>query len=143
MEKALIGAVAGGIAAASAAACTIGAKTLFDRVIPRQDTLKVDLSEMADMQKWEEYKKFMVPNREWLTAQPMEHVTIKSSDGLTLHADYFPAEGESDKLVICNHGYTGCGMRDCASIAVYFHKIGYDCLIVDRKSTRLNSSHRL
>lgn len=98
MEKALIGAVAGGIAAASAAACTIGAKTLFDRVIPRQDTLKVDLSEMADMQKWEEYKKFMVPNREWLTAQPMEHVTIKSRDGLTLHADYFPAEGESDKL---------------------------------------------
>lgn len=134
MEKALIGAVAGGIAAASAAACTIGAKTLFDRVIPRQDTLKVDLSEMADMQKWEEYKKFMVPNREWLTAQPMEHVTIKSRDGLTLHADYFPAEGESDKLVICNHGYTGCGMRDCASIAVYFHKIGYDCLIVDHRA---------
>lgn len=49
-----------------AAGFTAGAYTLFNRTISRQDQLRVDTSEMADMDKWEEYKKFIVPNREWL-----------------------------------------------------------------------------
>lgn len=132
MRKLLIGAAA--LAGGTAVACTTGAVTLFKSVIPRQNELRVDISEMADMEKWEEYKKFITPNREWLEKQRLEHVVITSYDGLRLHADYFPAEKETDKLVICNHGYTGCGMRDCASIAVYFHKIGYDCLLVDHRA---------
>lgn len=132
MGKILLGAAV--LAGASAAACTAGAVTLFNRVIPRQDQLRVDLSEMADMQKWEEYKKIMTPNREWLMEQEMEHLTILSHDGLRLHADYFPAETPGHNLVICNHGYTGCGVRDCASIAVFFHRLGYDCLLVDHRA---------
>lgn len=132
MGKAL-GAALLGIGAVGSLACAAGAKKLFDSTIPRQDKLKVDLSEMADMQKWEEYKKFMVPNREWLQSQQLEHITIKACDGITLHADYFHAEHESNKLVICNHGYTGTGITNCASIAVFFHKLGYDCLIVDHR----------
>lgn len=132
MRKMLLGGAI--FAGGAAAACTAGALTLFNRVIPRQDALRVDLSEMADMQKWEEYKKFITPNREWLTAQELEHITILSNDGLRLHADYFPAEEKSDKLVICNHGYTGCGIKDCSSIAVFFHKLGYDCLLVDHRA---------
>lgn len=131
MRKLLFGAA---IAAGSAAACTAGALTLFNRTIPRQDTLRVDLNEMADMEKWEEYKKFITPNREWLMTQKLEHVTLLSHDGLRLHADYFPAEKPTDKIVICNHGYTGCGIRDCSSIAVFFHKLGYDCLLVDHRA---------
>ncbi len=122
-----------GLASAGGIACAVGAKKLFDSTIPRQDKLKVDLSEMADMSKWEEYKKFMVPNREWLQAQELEHITIGARDGITLHADYFPSETPSNKLVICNHGYTGTGISNCASIAVFFHKLGYDCLIVDHR----------
>ncbi len=122
-----------GIASAGSIACVLGAKKLFDSTIPRQDGLKVDLSEMADMDKWEKYKKFMVPNREWLQAQELEHITIEARDGIPLHADYFPSETPSDKLVICNHGYTGTGISNCASAAVFFHKLGYDCLIVDHR----------
>ncbi len=129
----IIGVAILGVAAAGTGVCFAGAKKLFNRTIPRQDGLKVDIGEMADIQKWEEYKKFMVPNREWLQAQKLEHITIKARDGITLHADYFPAEGESKKLVICNHGYTGTGITNCASIAVFFHSIGYDCLIVDHR----------
>lgn len=128
-----IGIALAGIASAGTVACFAGANTLFNRTIPRQDVLRIDLSEMADMKKWEEYKKFMVPNREWLQTQELEHVTIKARDGITLHADYFPAETESDKLVICNHGYTGTGITNCASVAVFFHNLGYDCLIVDHR----------
>lgn len=132
MNKAFLGAAVLGTAAA--AACTAGAVTLFNKVIPRQDGLRVDLDEMANAAKWEEYKKIITPNREWLTAQALEHMTIKSRDGLTLHADLFPADSPSDKLVICGHGYTSSGISNCSSIAVFFHKLGYHCLIVDHRA---------
>lgn len=133
MKKAIIGAAALGTAVLGTA-CAAGAVTLFNRVIPRQDVLRVDLDEMADMKKWEEYKKIITPNKEWLLAQPLEHLTIQSRDGLTLHADFLPAEYQSSKLVICGHGYTGCGLKDCAAISVFFHKLGYNCLIVDHRA---------
>lgn len=134
MKKSILGAAAAGTAAVGAAVCAVGAVTLFNRVIPRQDVLRVDLDEMADMAKWEEYKKVIAPNKEWLFAQEMEHITIKSRDGLTLHGDFLPAETKSDKLAICGHGYTGCGLKDCVSIAVFFHRMGYNCLIVDHRA---------
>lgn len=133
MKKGIIGAAALGTAALGTA-CTVGAVTLFNRVIPRQDVLRVDLDEMADMAKWEEYKKVIAPNKEWLLAQELKHITIKSRDGLTLHGDFLPSEVQSDKLAICGHGYTGCGLKDCASIAVFFHRMGYNCLIVDHRA---------
>ena len=135
MSGLIIGAAAAGTAVLGAAAgFTAGAFTLFNRTIPRQDQLRVDIGEMADMDKWEEYKKFIVPNREWLEKQPLEDVEITSYDGLKLRAKYFPAEGETHKLAIVNHGYTGCGMRDSTSISVFFHRMGYDCLIVDHRA---------
>lgn len=129
-----VSAIAGGLIAACAAGSFFGAKTLFNRVIPRQDELKVDLDEMADMAKWEEYKKIITPNKEWLMQREMEHITIKSRDNLTLHSDYFKADSDSDTIAIAFHGYTGCGLKDCASIATYFLKKGIDCLVVDNRS---------
>lgn len=113
---------------------TAGAVYLFNTIIPRQDKVRVDLSEMADMTKWEEYKKIIHPNKEWLLAQPLEHVTVKARDGITLHADYLPAEHETDKLVIGFHGYTSCGMNDFSTLSHYYHDRGYDCLIVDNRA---------
>lgn len=117
-----------------AAGSTAGAVYLFNRVIPRQDEVRVDVSEMADMTKWEEYKKIIHPNKEWLMAQPLEHVTIKARDGITLHAYYLPAENETDKLVIGFHGYTSCGSNDFSTLSHYYHDRGYDCLIVDNRA---------
>lgn len=129
--------IAAGVAAGAlllAAGGTAGAVYLFNTVIPRQDKVRVDVSEMADMTKWEEYKKIIHPNKEWLLAQPLEHVTIKARDGITLHADYFPAEKETDKLVIGFHGYTSCGSNDFSTLSHYYHDRGYDCLIVDNRA---------
>ncbi|MBQ3565551.1 MAG: alpha/beta hydrolase, partial [Oscillospiraceae bacterium] len=111
-----------------------GAKTLYNKTIPRQDQLRVDLDEMADAGQWEEYMKIITPNKEWLMQRAMDHVTIKSRDNLTLHADYVKADGDSDTIVIASHGYTGCGLKDCASISTYFLKNGTDCLIVDNRA---------
>ncbi|MCM1024315.1 MAG: alpha/beta hydrolase [Prevotella sp.] len=133
MKKTILGAAALGTAALGTA-CAAGAVTLFNRVIPRQDVLRVDLNEMADMAAWEEYRKIITPRKEWLLSQNLEHITIKSRDGLTLHADFLPSEYQSNKLAICGHGYTGCGHKDCAAISVFFHEMGYNCLIVDHRA---------
>lgn len=125
---------AGGILAAGTAACFIGARTLFDRVIPRQDELRVDISEMADGAKWDEYIKLIHKVKEPFLKRQSEHVTITSRDGLVLHGDFFPAEKPSKRIAILFHGYTSCGMNDCPSMAEYFMERGYNSLIVDQRS---------
>lgn len=133
MKKALLGAAALGTVTA-AAACTAGAVKLFNKVIPRQDVLRVDMNEMADAEKWEEYKKIITPKKEWLLSQPLEHITMKSYDGITLHGDFLPAKYPSNKLAICGHGYTSVGISNCAAISAFLYELGYNCLIVDHRA---------
>ena len=96
--------VVGGVAVLGAAGSFGVANILFNKVIPRQDGVKVDLNEMGDGGKWQEYMKIIQPNKELLLSMPHEHLKIKSKDGLTLCGDYYAAEHPSDKLVICFHG---------------------------------------
>ncbi len=126
--------IACGVVGACTAGSVFGALKLYNKTIPRQEQLRVDLDEMADAGQWEEYMKIITPNKEWLMQRAMEHVTIKSKDNLTLHADYVKADGDADTIVIASHGYTGCGLKDCASISTYFLKKGIDCLIVDNRA---------
>lgn len=134
MNPALFAAVAGGVAAAGAAASVIGAYTLFNRVIPRQDELRVDVGEMADAEKWEEYIKIIHAEKDKLFKRPSEHVTIRSRDGLTLHGDLFPAETPSKRTAMLFHGYTSCGLNDCATMAEFFLERGFNALVVDQRS---------
>ncbi len=131
---AITAAIVGGVAVLGAAGATVGAYTLYKKVIPRQDQCRVNLNEMADMQKWEVYKEIIHTNKDWLGARESEHITIKANDGITLHADLYLADNSSDKLVICSHGYTTTGWDACSSIASYFVKKGFDCLIVDNRA---------
>lgn len=133
MRKAILGAAVLG-AVAGAAACTAGAFTLFNKVIPRQDGLRVDIDEMADTEKWEEYKKIITPRKEWLLSQLLEHITVRSFDGLTLHGDFLPSEQPSRKLAILGHGYTSNGLSNCSAISMFFHSLGYNCLIMDHRA---------
>ena len=75
-------AVAGTALLGTAAGFTAGAFTLFNRTIPRQDQLRVDISEMADMAKWEEYKKFIVPNRGGLRSSRWSMSALPLTTGL-------------------------------------------------------------
>ncbi len=135
MIPALIAAAAaGGALAAGASACLIGARVLFNRVIPRQKEVRVDVSEMADGEKWEEYIKIIHRERDKLLQRKSEQVTITTRDGLTLHGDYFPSENPSRRTAILVHGYTSCGMNDCPAMAEYFLEKGWNALIVDQRS---------
>jgi hypothetical protein len=130
----LLGTIVGGIAVAGTAASLCGAEYLFSKTIPRQDSVQVDISEMADLAKWEEYKKIIHPRKEWLLSNSLEEIEIKSRDGLKLHGYYLPADKPSDRLVIGLHGYTSCGLSDFAAHSYFFHKQGFDCLIVDHRA---------
>ncbi|MBQ5334152.1 MAG: hypothetical protein J6K92_12980, partial [Oscillospiraceae bacterium] len=99
MSGSIFGAALLGTAALGTAVFTGAAITLFNRVIPRQEVLRVDMSEMADMETWEEYKKKIAPRSEWLNSQPLETVTVKSRDGLVLNGYILKAEGESKGAV--------------------------------------------
>ena len=132
--KFLVGSIAGGVAVTGAVASFIGAKTLFERVIPRQDEVKVDISEMADMQKWEEYKKIIHPRKEWLLSHELEEITITARDGIKLHAYYLKADKPSDRIVIGLHGYTSKGLSDFAAHSYFYNQQGFDCLIPDHRA---------
>lgn len=126
--------IAAGTLMAGAGAATIGALTLFNRVIPRQEAVRVDISEMASEKQWEEYQKLIHARKEWFLQQDTEHITIRSRDGLTLHGDYVRTPAEPvNRLLIAFHGYTSNRMG-CSTIAVSFLKRGYDVLIVDARA---------
>lgn len=126
--------IIGAVAAAGVTGSLIGAGYFFNTVIPRQKKLRVNLDEFADMAKWEEYKKIMHSNKEWIMNQKMEEISIPAKDGIKLHAYFLPAENPSDKLVIGCHGYTSCGMNDFPSHARFFNSQGFDVLIVDLRA---------
>lgn len=134
MKSIITAAAVGGLFAAGTAASLIGAWTLFKRVIPRQRELKVDISEMADAEKWEEYIKIIHREKDKLIPRPSEHVTITSRDGLTLHGDLFLAQPAAARTAILFHGYTSCGMNDCSAMAEYFMEKGFNTMIVDQRS---------
>lgn len=126
--------VVGGLAVLAGAGYTYGAYALYKKTIPRQTESRVSRDEVGDAQKWEGYIKFIHENKDFLSARESEHITIKSHDDLTLHADLFPADSSSDTIVLMSHGYTSTGWDSCSTIGAYFVKKGYDALIVDNRA---------
>lgn len=123
----------GGLALGTAAAIG-GAAKLFDSVIPRQDGVRVDISEMADMDQWEEYKKIITPRKEALLAREHETINMMSRDGLMLRATYFSCGKPTKKIVLALHGYTSNGLGNYAAISKFFFDQGYDMLIPDLRA---------
>ena len=60
---------------------------------------------------------------------PHEKRVIRSHDNLRLEAIWYPAEGGSDKTVICVHGYTSHAEREWAFPGLFYHSLGYNVLI--------------
>lgn len=130
----ITGAVIGGAALVCAAASYGGALKLFNSVIPRQDQLRVDMKEMADEETWEEYRKMITPAKEWLMAQPLEHINIEARDGIKLSGHYLACDKPGRKIVICLHGYTSNGLSNFCAIAQYYQSMGFDMLITDHRA---------
>ena len=60
---------------------------------------------------------------------PHDRPSISSHDGLRLEAVWYPAQGDSDRTVICVHGYTSHAEREWAFPGLFYHSLGYNVLI--------------
>lgn len=124
------------VAAGTMAAVEAGASAyLYRRTMKRSNTDVARTMKMAGTD-WNQYMPLIKERKEYLLAQPHEEVFKKSGDGLKLHAVYFPQkkEGESEKIAVCFHGYTGQAMSDFCGISDYYLKHGYSMLLIDQRA---------
>ena len=92
------------------------------------------IDKFADPVKMAEYAGSMALVGKWLKEQKLDDVSIRSRDGLLLHAYYLPAHSPSNRLVILHHGFTGNAMDNDAMHAKFFHEQGYEVLLPDLRA---------
>lgn len=111
------------------------AEYFFRRTMLRQNASTERTMNMAGTN-WEAYLPYIQKCKEWMLEQPHQDIYIYAEDRIKLHATYFPAleATESQRLVICFHGYTGSGMSDFAGLSNYYLARGYALLLVDERA---------
>lgn len=81
---------------------------------------------------YEPYKEQMAAWAQEVSKMPHRHYTIKSFDGLTLHANFYEyAPGAPIELMF--HGYRGSAMRDLSGGVYRCFALKRSCLIVDQR----------
>ena len=78
------------------------------------------------------YLKEYEQSRAWCEAQPMQDFTIRSVDGLKLHASYLPAE-DARRFVILSHGYRGSRFGSIAAMGKFLHENHCSLLFIDQR----------
>lgn len=126
--------LAGGGLALGSVAALAGAATLFNKVIPRKDGIRVDMDEMADAAKWEEYHKIITPSKEAFLAREHETVELTAKDGIRLVGNYFPCDNPTNKVVLVSHGYSSTGIGEFAALSHFYLERGFDCLVLDLRA---------
>ncbi len=122
-----------GLAAGAVVLAELGVSAYFYRRTMTRNNARTERTvEMAGTD-WSQHMDFIKNCKEYLLTQPHEDKWLQSEDGLKLHATWFP-QGEQKKIVICFHGYTGEGMKDCIGLSGYYLKHGYSMLLVDERA---------
>ncbi len=97
-------------------------------------TRKASFSDlMPDSEVFREHLKNMVFDQEWLKTQPLENVSIRSFDGLTLRAKLLTGEGDK-RLMLLSHGYRSNAMWDFPSVARFYRSLGCGVLLIDQRA---------
>lgn len=126
------------MAAGLIAAAGVGESVYFYNRTMKRNNAKTDRTMKMSGTDWSKYYDLMKERKEFTMAKPHRDVYIKAFDGLTLHATYFPtlesAKGDSNRLVICFHGYTGEGLSNHMAIAKYYLNRGYALLLPDARA---------
>ncbi len=122
-----------GAAVLGTAALTEGiAAYFFRRTIIRQNAVTERTMKMSGTD-WSIYGEKIKALKEPVLEQPHEDVFIQSKDGLKLHGTFFK-KGNSKKVMIGFHGYTGKGMSDLLGVSNFYLAHGYSILLVDERA---------
>ena len=115
------------------AAAELGIAVYFYRRTMIRGNAKTDRTIKMAGTDWNQHMPFIQARKEAMLSENHSDEWIISSDGLRLHATWFP-QGECKKIVICFHGYTSQGMKDYLGLSGYYLKNGYSMLLVDERA---------
>lgn len=104
----------------------------YRRTMKRGNAKRERTTKMAGTD-WSQYLPLIQKRKEFMLNQPHEDVYQQSSDGLKLHATYFPGP-DCRKVVICFHGYTSEGISNNIGLSGYYMKNGYGMLLPDARA---------
>jgi pimeloyl-ACP methyl ester carboxylesterase len=97
-------------------------------------TQKASFSDlMPSGEAFDNHQKALKQDRQWLLALPLESVSIKSHDGLTLRAKLFNPEG-SRGIILLSHGYRSAALHDFPTVARFYVELGYGLLLIDQRA---------
>lgn len=84
------------------------------------------------------------PREAWLKEQIFEEPTLQSAlDGTTLQGYFLPAETQSDRFVVCSHGYRSRGKREFRLMTKFYHDKGFNVLLVDHRASGESKGSRI
>lgn len=82
---------------------------------------------------YREDKERMIKDFDWFNSQNFEWLEMRSFDGLKLKAALLKVEN-SNKFMLCFHGYRSKGINDFSSSMQFYRRLGYNVLIVNQRS---------
>jgi len=118
-------------------AAGIGETIYFYNRTMKRNNAKTDRTMKMSGTDWSKYMPLMEERKRFVMAQPHRDIYQMSFDNLKLHATYFPAINQDNKVkkfVICFHGYTGEGLSNHIAISQYFLQHGYGILLPDARA---------
>ncbi len=118
------------------------AKLLFGKLLSRPDISKA-YKMVGPEDSWYNTIKKVHESLEEIQKLPHEILEIKSSDGVYLRGVYYPAEKESDKTVICIHGFGSHAEREWAFPGLFYHSIGFNVLIPYQRAHGLSEGEKI
>lgn len=100
---------------------------LFFTYAARGKSLKLFTSRKREKAKKEQYE------NSWLKKQPLESVSVKSTDGLKLKGHYLKNPQEK-RIILCFHGWRGTWTGDFDKLAEWFYEEGSSLLLVEQRA---------
>lgn len=105
----------------------------FRFTILRKPTATLDKNINANTD-WHKHIPFIEERKKWLEKQNLQKVSVTSDDGLKLSATLIKNENNSNKVVICFHGYTADGMTNYGAMSKFLYEQGFNVLLVDQRA---------
>lgn len=129
-----IGIAAGILAGAGAVALAGSAVYFFRFAICRKKEANTPEQAPDTGTSWDQHRPRIREGREWLAAQPSEEVSIRSFDGLLLKGKFYQADQPTKNTILGVHGYRSAGDKDFAAMAPFYHRMGWNVLLVDDRA---------
>lgn len=120
------------LAAGAGIAAAVG--VFLKDIVCRKSTKLLVNRHIPENSHWEKSIPMVKEAQKWLSQQAIEKVKLQAFDGIVLQGNFLPAKGETDRAVLCVHGYTGSGENDYALLTRFLHEQGYHVLFVDNRA---------